>query len=135
MGASLERQEATFNTFVEQMKQVGKLFGYTPNDGAGWDIEQFGTIFTALRSLLPFKEGDRVELIKNPKLSGAWSDLGHFIRKGEEGVVMSIELYQGKLTANVVMDNESWIDSKGKIQPVSDKHLYYFPLDILRRMP
>lgn len=135
MGTSLERQEATFNAFVSQMKQIGKLFGYTPHNGAGWDIEQFGTIFTALRALLPFQEGDRIELIANPKLSGTWCELKHFLRKGEEGIVRSIELYQGKLSANIEFDNETWIDSKGKIQPVSMKHVFGLPLDIIRKMP
>lgn len=132
--SSLERQEETFTKFVEQMKQVGKLFGYTPHDGAGWDIEQFGTLFTALRSLLPFQEGDRVELIKAPVCSGAWADSKHFLRKGEEGVVQSIELYKGMLRANIVFDNETWIDPQGKQQPVHHKHTFCIDLNLLKKV-
>lgn len=132
--SSLERQEKTFSEFIEQIKQVGKLFGYTKHDGAGWDIEQFGTIFTALRSLLPFQEGDRVELVKNPDCSGAWADSKHFLRKGEEGIIAGIELYQGELTADVIFDNETWIDLQGIQQPVSNKHTFSIELILLRKV-
>lgn len=131
--SDIRRHEESFQGLLGKITAIAELLGVNFSDGIGWDLKQMTHTYKALYSLLPFDEGDRVVLVAQPKLQGTWSSCGHFLKPGEEGVVHSIEMSDGELSVNVIMDNETWIDSKGKKQPVTQKHTWYFPLSMVRK--
>lgn len=132
--SSIKRHEESFCALMTKVKSLAELLGVNFHDGIGWDLKQMSYAYQVIRDLLPFDEDDRVILIEQPKLSGAWESCAHFLKPGECGVVSSIEMYEGRLSANIVFDNETWIDSKRVLQPVSSKHTFGLPLRILKKL-
>ena len=85
----------------------------------------------------PFREGDRVMLVKVPEInekdSWGWMCAKHFLVYGAKGTVKTVDLYKGKFQAGVVWDDDSWIDEHTKeIHPVKDKSLFNHSEDYLR---
>jgi len=73
----------------------------------------------------PFKEGDRVEISAEIDTDNGWFHHSHFLKEGEQGLVMEVDYYKNKFFVTVVFDNTSWISStgpdKGKINPIPFK--------------
>lgn len=85
----------------------------------------------------PFKAGDRVALVEAFKTDDerhGWYGCQHFLVKGAEAVVESVDYKDGRFIADVVFDNESWIDDKGKVRLVEQKHTFAFGESRLKRI-
>ena len=88
----------------------------------------------------PFKVGDRVELIKTPiineKESWGWLSSKHFLVKGALATVKDVDYEDGKFIVDVIFDEESWIDDKGKKRKIEnkDKHTYCISEKSIRRV-
>lgn len=88
-----------------------------------------------LIKLLPFEVGDRIELVRNHPCPNAWDSCKHFLIKGAEGTIESIGYYDDRgFYADIVFDDETWIDRKGIAQPVSSKHTFNMPFGYLRKI-
>lgn len=87
--------------------------------------DQLNMLFTRFA---PFKAGDRVRLIVDPDIrkSPGWRGLTHFLKAGAEGIVHDVDTSGSEFVAQVVFDDETWIDEKGERQPVHLKHYYQF---------
>lgn len=79
---------------------------------------------------LPLKVGDRVELVDNIDAQGAWYHCRHFLIKGGKGVVADVDIYKGKAWCSVVFDDESWIDSTGKVQLYRPDEKHTFSIEM-----
>lgn len=127
--STLTRLEETLAKMIDHFCQIGKMFrGYNESDGAGWDLAQLRGIFTAVRKLLPCAEGGRVRLLKAPACNGGWSRSKHFLIVGAIATVRSIEFVEGQFSANLVFDDETWIDHKGNKRLPDHKRHYRFAL-------
>lgn len=85
----------------------------------------------------PFKIGDRVRLIKTPEINEnrfpGWLSSKHFLIEGAVGTVESVDYRDETFCADVVFDNESWIDSNGTRHPIEEngKHTFLFSEKLL----
>jgi len=99
--------------------------------------EQLDMLF---RRFSPFLPGSRVALKNTPdiKAGSGWTGSSHFLKAGARGTVESVETRGDQFEANVVFDEESWIDQQGQCQSVETKHTYNFlegELNVLVRQP
>ena len=84
----------------------------------------------------PFKQGDRVALTVHPNTDNGWSHCKHFLTPGSAGIVQEVDFYDNHFCADVVFDNESWIDLEGKEQPVTAKHTFrLWENELLKTIP
>lgn len=80
----------------------------------------------------PFKEGDRFEISSEINIGpdSGWRHSAHFLKIGEQGVVMEVDYRDDAFCADVIFDNESWISltgqDKDKIHPVEFKDRHTF---------
>ena len=76
----------------------------------------------------PVKVGDRVVLTKTPNFDkcGSWQFCKHWLKKGAKGIVHEVGTSGTEFTVDIIFDDESWINDKGKILPVEPKHTYHF---------
>ena len=132
----IERISSSIEKSLGILTDIGNHFGrFTTSDGIGWDLKQAKTMWPALIKFLPFHKGDRIALSKNHPCQGNWEYSKHFLVKGAEGVIRSIGFYDDRgFYADVVFDKESWIDDKGKVQPVSRKHAYCMEFEYLTNL-
>lgn len=90
----------------------------------------------------PYKEGDRVTLIKTPDLSNApgWKSSAHYLIPGSPATVKTVEFDKKGFYFLIEFDNESWIttwgEDKGKINKVhpNQRHVYGFRENLLRKL-
>lgn len=112
----------------------GKFGGFSTSNGVGWNLTQAKFMIPDLINLLPFQAGDKIKLTRNHPCPGAWVNSKHFLIKGGKGVIDSIQYYNERgFYADVVFDKESWIDEKGKVRPISDKHTYAMDFKYLKK--
>ncbi len=83
-----------------------------------------GYVTALFGKFAPFKEGDTVKIIKAPNTNNGWSRCKHFLVKGAQGTVLAVDYYDDAFCADVVWDNETWIDQKGVERPVDSKHTF-----------
>ena len=82
----------------------------------------------------PFKDGDRIYLVKTPDIDekSSWYTSRHFLTEGATGKVLSRDYYKNKFCFSVEFDNESWIDEAGNQHLVLEgKQAYTFNEDWL----
>jgi hypothetical protein len=102
-------------------KAVPREFGY-----------KLDAVLTAYHEMFsrfcPFKVGDRVQLKKAPKIDkgSGWSGSQHFLVEGAKATVKSCDWHKNQFVFTLEFDNESWIDSTGKIRPVTPEHRHVF---------
>jgi len=123
---------------IDLIEDVQKAVGggrFRTSNDIGYDMSIAVEIFPRLIELLPFREGDRVCLNKNINCTGNWVYSKHFLVKGSQGTVNSIGFYHknNDFHANVVFDDESWIDDKGVKHMIEDerKHTFYMRFEDL----
>lgn len=92
-----------------------------------------GYVDALFNRFAPFKQGDRVKIIKAPVTKGNWASCKHFLKKGSKGTVHSVDYCAGQFRADVVFDDESWIDSKGEKHKPSEKHTFYMQEKEIKR--
>ena len=85
-------------------------------------LQQFKTF---LETKSKFKIGDRIELSETPEITAkvgwGWLDSKHFLIEGAKATIQEISYYKGQFGYSIIVDNESWLDSKGILHPRSDK--------------
>ena len=95
-----------------------------------------GYINVLFNKYAPFRTGDRVALTQTPDITEekSWGWLGskHFLIKGAKGIVKSVDYDSGRgFCAQVVFDDESWIDKEGHRQKLSSPSQYSLSEDYL----
>jgi len=109
-------------------KKVAGACGGSFKWGIGKVVESYLSMFDRF---CPFKEGDRVELVKDVNAKGGWAPSNHFLIKGSPGTITSRGYDDDKFTFYVEFDNETWVDREGEEQPVIHKHVFGFNEDWL----
>lgn len=119
---------------VNVIKTIGVDLGcHTSNDKL-YNLEHANEVISVLLGYLPFKEGDTVVLSKDIECTGAWRHSSHFLIKGAEAKVDSLYVRDNELYANLIFNNESWIDSKGDIVLSERKHTYLINVNNIERL-
>ena len=72
----------------------------------------------------PFKEGDRVKIIKAPNTNNGWKRCEHFLIKGALGTVSEVDYRNDMFIADVIWDIETWISFDGVVTDVTKKHTF-----------
>jgi hypothetical protein len=134
--------DLTFQVFRTRPTRMGVFSGgadgygllYHMSDGLGWYLKEIETLPDVIRGLLPAKEGDRVIMIKPVKCEDGWRGNEHFLCVGSKATIESLGISDGKIYANLVFDNETWIDQNGKIHPVSSKHIWGFGFEYFAKL-
>jgi len=118
---------------IERFQQAGRILSSGPAEFYIARVEEY--VDALFGRFAPFKEGDRVELIGAPQTDGtAWHSSSHFLIPGSPGTVCGVDYRDGRFCADVIFDNETWIDQHGLWHPVDEKHTYCLPESLLRRI-
>ena len=129
------KMEMHLADLVSMTRQMGLSFGMPESHGLGWYLKEIETLPQIIRALLPAKVGDKVIITRQIKLSGAWISREHYLCRGSTAVVKSLGIDEGKVYANLVFDNESWIDDNGLVQPAIQKHYYGIGFEYFEKIP
>ena len=93
----------------------------------------FAASLELIESTIPYKEGDRVRIIKAPKCEGGWSRAKHFLVVGAIGTVKSVEIdyLMRDWHLDLEFETESWIPHADAVGvPVlvlpSERHVWGF---------
>jgi hypothetical protein len=138
-----ERKVSDFNEMekhlaktVETIKTIGGLLtNWTDIHGLGWYLKEISLLPEVVRSLLPAKEGDRVVLVNPVKCEGGRKSSEHFMQAGSQACIASLGISDGKMYANLVFDDESWIDYKGEKHPITaNKHYYGIGFEYFKKL-
>jgi hypothetical protein len=92
-----------------------------------WGINEVVSSYLSMFDrFCPFKEGDRVELVKDIDVneSSGWYGSRHFLIRGSKGTVRGREYRKNMFTFDIEFDNETWFDGKGNEHPVERKHVF-----------
>lgn len=128
------------NSTKEVINNVLELNKLLSDQNCKYGIEKLIEYADGLFSKAPFKEGDRVKLIKTPTITNdiSWGWLGakHFLIEGATARVINIDFNKGKFIAGLYFDNETWLSSVDKSEQKVDRSgLYYFSEDYLEKLP
>lgn len=118
---------------IENVKQGAKMvqdgFAILGGGPLSWYLEQLvGAYEFMMARCCPFQVGDRVLLVRAPSISNTsgWNGAKHFLIPGAAGVVREAMCHADGFSFAVEFDDETWIDDKGRTQPVIPKHTYSF---------
>lgn len=132
------------------IKQPYVKTGYDCKHGQEKQIKQALRKFKKfIETKSQFKMNERVELAETPFIdehhSWGWIGSKHFLVEGAKATVEEVSYYNGHFGYDIVVDTESWKDSKDVLHPRSDKkcqipgcdfthniHTYYFRENQLR---
>lgn len=93
----------------------------------------------ALFERAPFRVGDRVKLIKvrqiDEKHSWGWLGAKHFLVVGAMAKVVEVDFRDGAFCADILFDDESWIDHRGVVHPVEEKSRFCLWEGEIERVP
>lgn len=108
----------------EKFREAESALSHGPSDYYEEKITDY--VNALFDRFAPFKVGNRIAISNAPQIKkgSGWDGSQHFLIKGEQGIIQSVDYYDNKFVADIVFDNESWIDSKGLKQPVSIKHTF-----------
>ena len=106
----------------QQFDEASKILSSGPS--SFYYTKMRGYIDALFNKYAPFQVGDRVMIKKKIKADGNWSHSKHFLIPGAKGEVKSVDYYDGAFCADVMFDDETWIDSMGMERPVSRKHVF-----------
>ena len=125
MSDSLDKIKKAFSLWKEGREKFNEAAKITSGGPESYYFEKIEAYIDALFDrFAPFKVNDRVNLIKVPDTDNGWRGCAHFLIKGAKGTVHEVDYRKGKFIASVEFDDETWIDHKRNVQPVSKKHLF-----------
>lgn len=103
---------------------------------ASFYFEQILDYYHGCMAASKFKEGDKVKLKEDVDTSDApgWHYCKHFLIKGAEATVKSVDYSKGKFYYDIIFDNETYINNDGEVKPVSKKHTFNFQQHYLKRI-
>jgi hypothetical protein len=118
---------------MELQREASKLLSSGPSS---WYFERIRDYIDGLFARSPFQPGDRVVLVVAPMLDSGhgWYHCRHFLIVGAIGTVQTIDYTQGRFSADVVFEKETYKDSNGVEHPVACQHTYAFDERSLRRI-
>ena len=110
----------------EQFRKAENILKRGPH--SFYERKMIAYIETLFDRFAPFKEGDRVKIVKAPKCDGGWSCYKDLMVKGAKGVVTDVDLDSETkvFTAYVKWDNESYTDMNGKKRKIPEKDRHVF---------
>jgi hypothetical protein len=123
-----------FKQGLEMLKDAQKLMDKGP---VTFYMEKLvGAYEYMIERFCPFKKGDRIELAVTPKITSdsGWYGCRHFLIEGAKGTIYSTECGKNGFSFLVQFDDESYIDCKGVITPIEDKHVFYVSEESLRKV-
>lgn len=128
-GQTWETIKKSLEKYAEAQKCMAEAQDILRNGPESFYVKQMqGYIEYLFNVAAPFKVGDRVALSKDIECTGNWRGCEHFLKKNAQGVVDSVDIWDGDFICHVVFDDESyiqsWGDDKGKIIPVKEKHTF-----------
>ena len=115
---------------LKEVSRMAKRFADSMQQATGnsfeWSMEQMADSYISMfERFCPYKEGDHVELLKDVPCDGSgWVTCKHFLIRGATATIHSCGYGNGKFVFDVIFDDESWIDSDGKEQPIENKHTF-----------
>lgn len=116
--------------FYDKVRDLEKAipgeFGYKLNSV----LSSYNEMFSRF---CPFKVGDRIRLTKTPVIEqgSGWYGSRHFLVEGAIATVRNCDWHKGKFVFNLEFDDESWVDSEGRIYPIAPerRHMFSFGED------
>ena len=132
---TFEVVDAAFDILADLMKKLG---AWNPGDGFGWHFPRYRAFARALFDRSPIKVGARVRLTRTPDITvekrWGWMGAKHFLVEGALAAVDEVDFSDGKFSAGLCFDDESWIPKCGpdasKPQPVIQRAQYWFVEDV-----
>ncbi len=123
----IERRVESISTAMAKLDEarqaLGGEFAYTMKQ-----LVNFRRLL--ITKYAPFPVGSWVRLAKDwttTDPNSGWRGSQHFLVKGAIAQVMHVEAYDdGDLKYEITFENESWVDLKGEIRPITQKHTYSF---------
>jgi len=118
----------------DQFEQAARTLSGGPASYYFQKIEEY--VAALFDKYAPFKTGDRVMLIGTPDTNNNWRTCAHFLVPGSAGLVHGVDYSKGRFVAEVEFDNESWIDTDGNPQPVTQdrKHVFCIGEELLKKI-
>lgn len=135
-----EGAEKSFEHIDKVLAAVDAMADVVQYDSHKWHWKKLREYAKGLFDRGPFKVGDRVRLRETPEInqkdSWGWMHAKHFLVKGAEGVVGSVDFADGRFHALVAFDNETHLsDLDHKEYPVTRKGFYCFGERWLEKLP
>ena len=82
----------------------------------------------------PFKVGDRVRLTAAPDTDNDWRSCAHFLVPGALATVNGVDYSKSRFVADVIFDNESWIDREGVVHLAENFHTFRIGEEIMEKV-
>ncbi|MCK4843066.1 MAG: hypothetical protein KAT04_14490 [Methylococcales bacterium] len=125
MNRNIGKIKAAFELFKESSDKMNEANKILSGGQASYYYEKVeGYIDALFKKYAPFQKGDRIKIVKKPRIGNGWIGSRHFLIKGSEGIIQDVDFYNNHFCADVIFDNETWIDSNGDERPVSVKSTY-----------
>ena len=126
---------AVVDAALDLVSEIAKKMGASPGEW-GWHFQRYRAFAKALFERSPIKKGARVRLTKTPIINAerAWGWLGskHFLVDRAAAIVDDVDFHEGKFSAALLFDEESYISPCGankgqaiKVAP-EKRHQYWF---------
>lgn len=122
---------------LNQTKEAYHNLQSALNSGpASFYFEQILDYYHGCMAAAKFKEGEKVKLKEDVDTSDApgWNHCKHFLIKGAEATVDSVDYSKGKFYYGIIFDNETYINRDDEIKPVTNKHTFCFQQKYLKRV-
>lgn len=129
--------EFALESLPKSIRQPKVKLGCDCRHGQEKDIKRaFRQFKTFILNESQFKVGDRVELAITPiiteETAHGWLGSKHFLVEGARGTIHEVE-YRDGFGYSVEFDEESWKDRDGVVHPTTNKHVYHFSEEKLRK--
>jgi NTP pyrophosphatase (non-canonical NTP hydrolase) len=118
---------STYKSVLDYIKQQPSL------SDATYNMESLETFVKVMfEKHCPFKVGDRAKLSKTPDInekdSWGWMGAKHFLIKGKEGTIESVDFHIDKFIFGFIPDNQTYIPSSGDRTeiPINEPYVYMF---------
>lgn len=131
----IEKIEQIFSELKGVQEAHDKLANTLGGGPASYYLEKLATYIDGLFSFAKFKVGDSVCLRKNvDPIPCGWTGCAHFLVRDEPATIKGIDYRKNGFCYEIEFRNETWVDSKGKEQPVSQKHVFLFGENDLKKL-
>jgi len=89
--------------------------------------ELLKTMREVIETTCPYKVGDTVYLNQAGLATEGWACAAHTLVVGRKAIVKSRNFHNGNFTLGLSFENETWIDTEGKEQPLDRPYVYSIP--------
>jgi len=142
MPSSVDKINEFIELITEGHGKVNEAFDVLSGGPASYYFDKLNGYLDALfNKYAPFRVGDIVVLKKTYKVTSAacgWEGSKHFLVKGSRAEVRHVDYCskKGCFTADLIFDDDSWIDGKGKKRPIKreDRGTFHFTEEYIRKV-